>query len=194
MPKELDQLSIKHTVQRKIEACYLKQDLRRHKIDPELALKRANKYEAQRRQDLDQVFERFNASRARRRHSEIKEVAIKPKQDPRRTTRVREFTPAPPRDPFSEFCQNVRFSKKSSESPSIYVRPPPEEKAPKSPRPKRGKNRKAQPAEEKPVITGAPSRTHQLFVNKSMLMRDGVIDLDNADFMDYIIEKVNESD
>lgn len=194
LPKELDALSIKHTVQRRIEACNLRHDLKRRKIDPELALKRASKSESQRKQDLDQLFERFNATRTRRRGKDIKERTIQPKpgSDPRRIIRVREpeFIPTPP-DHFDQFCQNVRF--KSSNAPKISVRPPPDDKLVKSPpRAKRGKGKKNPPVEEQPIITGPPSKTHQLFVNRSMLMRDGVIDLDNADLMDYIIEKVHD--
>lgn len=190
--RELKSISINHSVKQQLQVVEFQTELRRHKKDydkPRSIIIRSQSLKQKNRVDLNRYLENKNIQPVQpaERCNSQRSSPRKPMVNIVRSQAYNDYS-APTTDPFLEFCSQIKLEKPIE--PTIKVRPPPRPKnIKKKPVRRFMSKKKKQQNEDAPVLVSTPvTQQYQVYVKKSALNKDAVIDLDNTDFLDYIIE------
>lgn len=190
---KLNRLAIKHTVQNQLLLAEYQQDLKKGSMSSDKVhsiLNRSHNLSQKRRVEVNTLFEQYPDLKKPHKYVTPKQLTPRRVRTPPVTARGQRISfDCKIGDPFMDFCTSQPLIEDKREL-SVKIRPPPPQARSRA-APSRRRTRNSDPPPPR-VLIGAvgPSKKHHLFVNQAKLGTKGIIDLDQTDFLEYIIETV----
>jgi hypothetical protein len=183
----LKQLSLKHTVDRRISASAISSDVRKGNLTAARAraiIRLTERHNRRRQAEADAAFVDLGVEH-RRTEAPPEPIARKSARVIPRPVTATEKLAAPETNPFDVFCQNVQFQTISAPEVRVIPARPPKSSA------RRTMSKKKGASVPPPVALVESLRSrHMVFIDPRRLGSHEVIDFDAIDFMEYLGERV----